>query len=78
MEYIIPTIYFTFFTLIFLILGYNFLYSHRVWGASQRLGIILPPALKRFLDFVILIAFIALLIVGFFLLLSILQVVSKF
>lgn len=78
MEYVTTTIYFALFILVFLILGYNFLYSQRVGGASQKLGIILPYPLRRFLDFVTIIAFVFLLIIGFFLILSIFETINKF
>lgn len=67
MDYIKVTIYFVLFTLVFLILGYDFLYSHRVGEASQRLGISVPWIVKKLLNITIVIAFISLLIIGFFL-----------
>lgn len=71
MEYINLVIYFALFTLAFFIMGYNMFYSYRVGGVSQRLGIELPQTLKRFLNLIAFIAFISLLIIGFFLILSI-------
>lgn len=78
MEYFAPTIYLTFFTLVFLIFGYSLFYNHRVAGVGQRLGINLPSTLQRFLSFITLIAFVSLLVIGFFLMLSIFQAVNEF
>ncbi len=78
MDYIILISYFLIFTLILFIAGYNFFYNNRAVGAGLRLGIELPQSLKKFLDLTTIVAFIALLVVGFFLILSIFEAVNKF
>jgi branched-subunit amino acid transport protein len=78
MDYLVLTIYLTFFTLIFLFFGYSLFYNHRVIGVSQKLGIRLPSTLRRFLGFVTLIAFASLIVIGFFLMLSIPQATNEF
>ena len=78
MEYISITIYFALFTLTFAILGYNLLYRERVGGASQRLGIVFSSSLRRLLYFITAVTLISLIIIGFFLILSIFETINKF
>ena len=78
MEYISITIYSALFTLTFAILGYNLLYSQRVGGVSRRLGIVLSSTLRRLLYFITAATLISLIIIGFFLILSIFETIGKF
>ena len=72
MEYLTITIYFFLFTLLFFVTIYNFLYSRRGVQASQKLGIPLPFMLRRYLNFIVFIAFGSILVITFLMLKAIL------